>query len=162
MNKKMWITVLTALVALSVFCGAAMAGASSKRQVEGPYEGTFEGYAYGDKDSRALLTLDLTHRDGVVYGVATIENGLYVSAGRCGGGYLPGTSQYIRGVSLASNPRQIRAEMKFEISGFEIGVDMESSLSRDGKVIEGELTIDIPWICGRDPVLSATLERVEP
>jgi hypothetical protein len=32
----------------------------------GPYEGTFTGYAYGDRSSKAPILLDLTHRGNQV------------------------------------------------------------------------------------------------
>jgi hypothetical protein len=51
--------------------------------------------------------------------------------------------------------------MQFAVRGFEIDVDLESVLSQDGQTIQADTRIDIPWICGRDVVLQATLERVD-
>jgi len=159
--KKIMIGILITLVALSALSVSALAGAPpSARGVKGPYEGTFRGYISGEKGSRASLTLVLTHRDGIVNGTATIGDGLYVSAGRCGGGNLPGATQYIRGRSVPNNPNKILAQTQFTVSGFDIGVDLESNISRTGKVLTVDAEIDLPWICGKDPALSGTIYRV--
>jgi len=156
--KKLFLAALVTVVALSVF--GAGASASSLDPAIGPYEGAFEGYVFGDRSSRALLTLVLTHRDGVVSGIATLGEGLYINAGRCGGGRLPASEQVIAGQSMPRNSRQIQAESTFKVGSFDIGVELQSDLSLNGETLTAEARIDIPWICGRDPVLDGTLYRV--
>ena len=159
--KKILIGILVTLVALSALSISALAFTPpAARGVKGPYEGTFRGYVSGEKGSRALLTLELTHRDGIVSGYATLGSGLYVSAGRCGGANLPGATQYISGRSLPDNPNKISARTQFRVSGFDIGVDLESIISRTGKTLTVDAEIDLPWISGKDPSLSGTLYRV--
>ena len=159
--KKILIAFLVVMTLMSADATSAFAYSPYERDVKGPYEGTFRGYVYGEKGSKAPITLELKHRNGVVTGEVTLGEGLYVKAGRCGGGYLPATTQYVNGKSLSTNPRRVLVGTSFNISGFEIGVDFESNLSRDGRVLSADAEIDIPWLCGRDPQLSGTLYRVK-
>ena len=158
--KKLFIGVLIALITLSAVSVPALAGSSTTGNTTGPYEGVFRGYIYGDKGSRALLTLNLSHEDGVISGTASLGEGLYVSAGRCGGGRLPTAVQAIYGKTLENNPYKVQAGTQFNVSGFKIGVNLNSELSKDGDVIDAQAKIDIPWICGSDPVISGELYRV--
>lgn len=157
--KKTIMVLLITLIAITTISLPAQASVARVVKDSGPYEGTFLGYVYGDRGSRAELTLDLTHDGTIVMGSATIGEGLYISAGRCGGGMLPEITQEISGRSLAKDPNLIQAETEFSINGFTIGFELESQLSKDGKTLEMAATIDIPWICGRDPVLTGTLYR---
>lgn len=157
--KKLSIGLLVTLVLFSIVSSPALAGTQAALRDRGPYEGTFSGYVYGDKGSRAELTLDLTHRGDLVTGTAELGEGLYVSAGRCGGSMLAPAVQEVRGETLPRNPNMIQAETEFTVSGIKIGVELVSDLSKDGETLEAEVEIDIPWICGRDPVLTGTLSR---
>lgn len=160
--KKLIFSTLIALFAVTTILVGVSASTSplGKEQV-GPYEGKFSGYVYGANGSKATLTLVLTHRDGVVQGMANLGEGMYVKAGRCGSGYLPRYSQHIQGNSLPTNPNQIIANTYFKISNFQIGVELDSSISEDGRVLSAQAEIDIPWICGKDPQFSGTLYRVQ-
>ena len=160
--KKLIIGMMAAVVVLSAVAIPALARTQTVSKEVGPYEGIFEGYVYGSEGSRAPLKLILHHRDGIVYGWARLGEGLFVSGGRCGGMSLPGTAQFVRGESLSNDVRTIVVETQFEVRGFEIDVKLDSVMSRDGRTLEAQTVIDIPWICGRDPVLEATLERVDP
>ena len=159
--KKILPGLLIALIILSVLAVPALARTATVKQDVGPYEGTFDGYLVGSEDSRAPLKLILRHRDGVVYGWAKIGEGLQVSAGRCGEMRLPDATRFVKGESISGDAHRIAVETQFAVRGFEIDVDLESVLSQDGQMIQADTRIDIPWICGRDVVLQATLERVD-
>ena len=79
--------VVGAVAILAIFLiSAAGAHAAPEAAISGrvgPYEGTFEGYAYGDRSSKAPIMLDLTHRGDQVEGMVSIGEGLVVSGGFC-------------------------------------------------------------------------------
>ena len=140
---------------------AAEAPVSSAKSAVGPYEGVFSGVLYGDNNSRAPIALQMTHRDGQVNGKIYLGEGFYVDAGRCGGTKLPAMAQSASGRTLEGNPRQMFVNTSFNLSGFEIGVNLNSKISADGENLSVSTAIDLPWICGRDPSYSGTLTRIQ-
>jgi hypothetical protein len=62
MKRSLVVTIAVLAILLTTAAGvhAAREVAASGRM--GPYEGTFEGVAYGDRSSSAPIILDLTHR----------------------------------------------------------------------------------------------------
>jgi hypothetical protein len=158
--KRLVAGILTAVAVLvTLGIGAEAAPASMPVAKVGPYEGTFKGLAYGDKGSSAPLALELTHRGNQVEGNVFLEEGLYISAGFCGAVNLPATSEYVAGQTLRWNPRRLVVSPTFDVGGFEVAVDFESTVSADGDVIAAKAKVDLPWFCGRDPLLTATLNR---
>jgi len=125
----------------------------------GPYEGLFEGLVYGDRGSSAPITLDLTHRGSQVEGRVSLGEGLYVSGGFCGTVNLPAISQHVEGQTARWNPKRLVVSPTFDLGDFDITVDFESNVSAGGEVITARAKIDLPWFCGRDPVLTSTLNR---
>jgi hypothetical protein len=166
--KKISIGVLAAVMLLfglstaTALAAEDLASSTSSAAVEvGPYEGVFSGFLYGDNNSRAPIALQMTHRDGVVSGKLYLGEGFYVNAGRCGGAQIPPMVQSASGKTLASNPNKLVVNTSFNFSGFDIGVDLASSVSADGKTLNIGSSIDLPWICGRDPAYSGTLYKVQ-
>ena len=127
----------------------------------GPFEGVFSGVLYGDNNSRAPIALQMTHRDGVVNGRLYLGKGLYVNAGMCGKTEIPAMMQSANGRTLANNPNKLAVNTSFNMSGFNIGVDLISTVSADGETLSAATSIDLPWICGRDPSYSGTLYRIQ-
>ena len=127
----------------------------------GPFEGVFSGVLYGDNNSRAPIALQMTHRDGVVNGRLYLGEGLYVNAGMCGKTEIPSMVQSANGRTLSNNPNKLAVDTSFNVSGFDIGVDLTSTVSADGKTLSAATSIDLPWICGRDPSYSGTLYRIQ-
>jgi hypothetical protein len=125
----------------------------------GPYEGTFHGVAYGDRGSSAPLSLELTHRGSQVKGNVYLGEGLHVSAGFCGSVNLPAAAQRIEAQTSFLNPKRLVADPTFDAGGFHLTVDFETNVSADGEVITAKAKVDLPWFCGRDPVLTGTLYR---
>jgi hypothetical protein len=119
----------------------------------------FRGVAYGDKGSSAPLSLELRHRGSEVTGNVYLGEGLHVSAGFCGSVNLPAATQRIEAETSFWNPKRLVAEPTFDAGGFELTVDFESNVSADGKAIRAKAKVDLPWFCGRDPVLTSTLHR---
>jgi len=60
---------------------------------------------------------------------------------------------------MPGNPKRLVATPAFDAGGFELRVNLESNISADGKTLSAKAKFDLPWFCGRDPVLTATLYR---
>jgi hypothetical protein len=165
MIKKIVIVMLAAVVLISGFsvssAFAAQSAAQSAESSIGPYEGVFTGVLHGDKNSRAPIALKMTHRDGVVNGRLYLGEGFYVDAGRCGGTTLPGMTQSASGKTLVSDPGKLPINTSFNLGGFNIGINLNSSVSADGDTLNVSASIDLPWLCGRDPSYSGTLYRIQ-
>jgi hypothetical protein len=149
--------VLSILAVSAIGASAAPEAATTGRV--GPYEGTFEGTAYGSKGSRAPVTLDLTHRGNRVAGYVSLGEGLHVDGGWCGAVDVPAVAQYVEGQTTRWNPRRLVVNPTFDVGGFELSVDFESTISSDGDEITARAKVDLPWFCGRDPVLAAQATR---
>ena len=151
--------VLIALAILSTMTSGAYAAPEPSSRVVGPYEGTFEGRAYGDEGSLAPLSLELIHRGREVEGTVVLGEGLYVNGGWCGAVNVPAATEHVQGTTDHWNPKHLQVSPTFDGGGFDLTVDFESSLSTDGERIAAKAKIDLPWFCGRDPVLRAYLYR---
>jgi hypothetical protein len=153
------VTIAVLAILLTTAAGAyAVPEAASSGKV-GPYEGRFEGDAYGDRSSSARIMLDLAHRGNQVEGMVYIGEGMVVSGGFCGTVNVPATAQYVEGQTARWNPNRLMVKPTFDLGGFELTVDFESNVSADGEFITARAEIDLPWFCGRDPVLTSTLYR---
>jgi hypothetical protein len=166
--KKVLFGLLVAAVLLSgltvgtVLAAEASSASSAMDSPDiGPFEGVFSGVLYGDNNSRAPIALQMTHRDGVVNGRLYLGEGLYVNAGMCGKTGIPAMMQSASGRSLPSNPNKLAVNTSFNMGGFDIDVDLTSTVSADGNTLNAATSIDLPWICGRDPSYSGTLYRIQ-
>jgi hypothetical protein len=165
--KKLGLSFVITMAVL--FLGIARAAAaepvvisgSSTLTTPGPYEGVFDGYVSSDNGSRAPITLDLTQRGEDVEGVVTLGEGLYVNAGMCGGTSIPTSEQEFAVSTEPGKPDQLSTLLTFDVSGYQIGVNLESLISEDGNEITSQVNIDLPWICGRDVMLTGILYRIE-
>jgi hypothetical protein len=158
--KKLLITAIAAISVLSgVTVNAYAAPKEAKMDQVGPYDGTFHGIVYGDKGSRAPLTLDLTHYGDKVQGNLSLGSGLYVKGGVCGGAYVPSSVQYASGRTVQNDPSRLLANTRVDVGRFDITLKLDSKVSADGDVIKAKAKLDLPWFCGRDPELDATFSR---
>ena len=139
--------------------GVSVAPEASAIESIGPYEGTFKGIAYGDRDSSAPLSLELTHRGDQLEGNVSLGEGLYVSGGFCGTVTLPATELVVEGQTVHGKPERLEASPTFDVGDFELTVDFVSEVSADGEEITAEARVDLPWFCGRDPAFHGTLYR---
>ena len=158
--KRILIAVAFALVLLMTVSARVFAAPKklATKKVD-PFEGTFSGVIYGDKGSQAPLTIKMDQDGNDVLGTLTLGSGLYVNGGRCGGGYIPATSQYAVGRIDKSNPNALEASTAIKFSGLKINIYLEGLLSKNGETLNAEALVDLPWLCGRDPVIEATLTK---
>ena len=159
MKKVMISLILTLGALLAVSLSASAAPEAAKAKKAGPFEGTFAGTVKGDNGKSANLSLDLTHRGDEVKGFVVIGEGLYVDAGMCGKGYVPAGTQFARGETSSKNPSQLSAESRFKVSGISVKIKLDGEVSDDGDELSAKAKIDLPWICGHDPVISGTLYK---
>lgn len=123
----------------------------------GPYEGVFHGTVYASNGSKAPMSLDLTHRGSVVEGTVFLGEGLQVDGGLCGEAAVPSSSVVASGNTSPSNPKNLSAASTFDVSGIPVKVVLDSQVA--GDVLKAQAKIDLPWLCGSDPVLTGTLHR---
>lgn len=161
MKKVIIGLLLTVSVIFAAAATASAAGRASHAEQSSYFDGTFHGRIYGDKGSSAPISLRLTRDGRLVEGQVMMGSGLYVTAGMCGAGYVPSGSQFADGWVSRSNPRQLTADSTFTVNGFNVNVDLTGRASADGETLDAEAKIDLPWLCGRDPVLSGTLYRAQ-
>lgn len=158
--KKVLLGLILAAGTLFSFSSSAFAAPDVvKSGNTGPFEGTFAGKVTGDKGSSTELSLDLTHRGDEVKGFVVIGEGLYVDGGVCGKGYIPAGTQFARGESSSKDPSHLSAESRFKVSGVTIKIKLDGDVSADGDEINAQAKVDLPWLCGRDPVISGTLYK---
>ena len=156
--KKFLVIGLVAII--SLFAVMAVPGASAapaQASNAGPYEGTFNGTVYAPDGSTAPMSLIMTHRGSAVDGTVFIGDGLMLDAGFCGAAAIPASSVYANGNTSASNPKHLAAKSTFDISGIDVTVDLNSTVS--GDKLNATAKIDLPFICGGDQVLTSTLFR---
>lgn len=158
--KKTLVGTFSALALLLLLSVTAFAAPGSRGPAAGPFEGIFTGTVTGDSGSRAEITLDLTDRDNVVTGTAELGSGLVVDAGRvCGRAALPASTLTATGEKSPRRSNELTIEAPIDVGPFEVTIEVEGELSADGELLAAEAKIDVPWICGRDPVISGTLAR---
>jgi hypothetical protein len=166
--KKVFFSVLALTLLLSgLTAGTVLAAETSSTSTVsgspevGPFEGVFSGVLHGDNNSHAPIALQMTHRDGVVNGKVYLGEGLYVNAGVCGKTKIPSMVQSASGKTIPNKPNKLVVSTGFNVSGFNVGVDLTSTVSANGETLNASTSIDLPWICGRDPSYSGTLSRIQ-
>ncbi len=158
--KKKFLGIISILILLSTAATTVLAAPKAPiSSNDDPIQATYRGIIHGDKGSQALLTLALTQVNDQISGTVYLERGLYIDAGRCGGGYLPAAIQSAEGKVSKYDPNLIETSTVFKVSGFKVSIDLEGLLSADGDVLETEAKIDLPWLCGRDPIINGTLYK---
>lgn len=156
MKKKLLISTLLGIILTAVFAMTAAAAGSSKTAA---FNGTFSGTVYGDKRSKTTLTLDLDQNGREVDGTVTLGSGLRVNAGGfCGVVAVPAAT-FDTSTTLASRTshRLISAAKVNVGNGVVVTIEVDGELSADSETLDITATIDTPFLCGRDPVITGTL-----
>lgn len=125
-----------------------------------PFSGTFEGILNGDEGSSAPVTLTLEQDGPSVSGTITVGEGLLIDGGNCGATTVPAGTQSASGEVDTTTPNHLDAEATFTVQSFTITLDLDADLSEDGQALTAEATIDLPFLCGRDPVITGTFTRI--
>jgi hypothetical protein len=96
-----------------------------------------------------------------VYAIAVFGEGLTVDAGLCGVVPIPAGSFSASALSDPRRPDVLVADVTFDMNGFEVSASLVSELADSGDQLDAEVSIDLPWLCGRDPTLRGSLDLVE-
>ncbi len=123
------------------------------------FNGTFSGTLNGDRGSSAIGTLTLTQTGDAVSGDLVIGPGLVLDAGTCGAQSIPQLTQTAGGTIDPAAPNRLRTTSSIPLGGFTIGVVLTAELSADGQTLAARADLDLPFLCGRDPSVSGTLNR---
>lgn len=153
---------LIALALMTFFVTSAQAGSAlpTATSTSGElFEGTYEGTLTGDDGSEAPVTLMLTQRGRAITAQIAVGRGLVVDGGVCGLAAVPAGEQTGLGRVSPAAPRHLDATAEMEVEGFTVGLRLTGELSRDGQTLTSETRIDLPWLCGRDPVITGELSR---
>jgi hypothetical protein len=159
MTKKLLISALLGIILTATFAMTASAAGSSKTDA---FDGTFSGTVTGDKRSKTTLTLDLDQNSREVDGTVTLGSGLRVNAGGfCGIVAVPAVT-FDTGATLASrNSRHLVTAAKVNVgNGIVVTIEFDGILSADNETLDITATIDTPFLCGRDPVITGTLNAM--
>jgi hypothetical protein len=154
-----------AALALTAFvCAAVVAGAAPEvpfTEPAGPFEGTFEGTAYGARGTSAPLTLTLTQSGSEVSGTAALGEGLYVTTAGCGGAPVPAGSVQGSGEAAPDQPHRVSIRSAVDLYGISMPYLITGDLAPDGQSITVTATLDVPAFCGPDPSGTGTLQRTD-
>jgi hypothetical protein len=115
----------------------------------------------GDDESSAPVTLTLAQDGPAVSGTITVGEGLFLDGGNCGATAVPAGTKSASGEVDTTTPNHLDAGASFDAQGFTIALDLDADLSADGQTLTAEATIDLPFLCGRDPVITGTFTRVD-
>lgn len=154
---KRFLVIILVLIAITATMSVAAAAPETAVGKVGPYDGVFNGTVYGPDGSEAAMSLDLTHEGNVVEGVVFLGDGLHIDAGMCGTGAIPASSLLASGETSAANPKLLSTTSTFDVSGIPVKVNLDSEVQ--GDTLKAKATIDLPWLCGGDPVYTGTLQR---
>ena len=147
---------LFGLLAMTAVNNVSAAPAAATGKI-GPYDGTFHGTVYAPDGSEAPMSLNMTHRGSVVEGTVFLGDGLTIDAGMCGQAAIPASSIEATGTTSLTNPNKLSTSSVFEVSGITVKVILDSAVQ--GDTLTAKAKIDLPWLCGGDPVLTGTLQR---
>ncbi|MEZ4519428.1 MAG: hypothetical protein R3C44_22240 [Chloroflexota bacterium] len=123
------------------------------------FNGTFIGTLVGDANSSAPATLTLTQNGNVVSGTISVGEGLLVDGGNCGQTAVPQGSMAANGQMDPANANQLNASSMISVQGLAIELTLTGDLSADGQNLTAQASIDLPLLCGRDPVIDGTFVR---
>lgn len=123
------------------------------------FSGTYSGTLNGDNGSTAVGTLTLTQTGNDVSGQLDIGPGLVLDAGSCGAQSVPQLTQAAAGAVDPAAPNRLQTASSIPVAGFTVGILLNAELSADGQTLAARADLDLPFICGRDPVISGTFGR---
>jgi hypothetical protein len=156
--RRFAFSMLAALLLFTATAAGALAAPSPEPNPAGPYEGKFRGTVWAG-GSGAPLSVNLTHRGNVVAGTASLGEGLVVKSRFCGSASIPAATQQLNGYTQPGRLGHLEATTTFRAQGIPVTIYFSSDVSADGKTVNGAATLDIPWFCGSDPVLTGTLHK---
>ena len=123
------------------------------------FNGRFAGTLTSDDGSTAPVSLDLTQTGSTVAGDIAIGDGLTIDGGNCGAQAIPAGARSVSGQVDPSNPNHIKVSAGYEVQGFTITAELSADLAADGNSLNGQINLSLPFLCGRNPVITGSLAR---
>ena len=123
------------------------------------FNGRFAGTLTSDDGSTAPVSLDLTQTGSTVAGDIAIGDGLTIDGGNCGAQAIPAGARSVSGQTDPSNPNHIEVAAGYEVQGFTITAELIADLAPDGNSLNGQINLSLPFLCGRNPVITGSLAR---
>ena len=123
------------------------------------FNGRFAGTLTSDDGSTAPVSLDLTQTGSTVAGNIAIGDGLTIDGGNCGAQAIPAGARSVSGQVDPSNPNHIKVSAGYEVQGFTITAELSADLAADGNSLNGQINLSLPFLCGRNPVITGSLAR---
>lgn len=123
------------------------------------FNGRFAGTLTSDDGSTAPVSLDLTQTGSTVAGDIAIGDGLTIDGGNCGAQAIPAGARSVSGQVDPSNPNHIEVSAGYEVQGFTITAALIADLAPDGNSLNGRINLSLPFLCGRNPVITGSLAR---
>ena len=123
------------------------------------FNGRFAGTLTSDDGSTAPVSLDLTQTGSTVAGDIAIGDGLTIDGGNCGAQAIPAGTRSVSGQVDPSNPNHIEVSAGYEVQGFTITAELSADLAADGNSLNGQINLSLPFLCGRNPVITGSLAR---
>jgi hypothetical protein len=162
MKKKLTVSLIISTVLIAIFAMSTSAASAASHSKTASFDGTFSGVVEGDKGTDTVLTLDLEQDGRDVAGTVSLGRGLKVDAGGfCGVVTVPATTIQT-GASVSSrHPRDLSTASKVDVGGgITVKIVFDGELSADNETLDVTATIDTPFLCGRDPVITGTLTKL--
>jgi len=148
---------------LALALGMMVASCANAAPQEGLFEGRFSGTVKGDAGSSSELILDLHQTELSVNGTATLGSGLKADPGGffiCPGVVdVPSGTVGVSGTVSESNPAHLEARSGLSAMGLSIGVDVLAEISADGRAMNLQMMLKLPWPC-RSPTFQGALTRL--
>ena len=125
----------------------------------GGFSGAFAGTLTSDDGSTAPVSLNLTQSGTTVAGDITIGEGLTIDGGNCGVQAIPAGSRSVSGQAAPSNPNPVEVGGGYGVRGSPFTANLRGDLSPDGSGLTGQIGLSLPFLCGRNPVITGSLAR---
>lgn len=150
-------------IILALAIGVLAASCAHAAPQEGPFEGKFSGTIKGGAQSSTELVLNLAQAGLSVNGTASLGSGLKADAGGffiCPGAVeVPSGTIGVSGTVSEANPAHLVARSGLSAMGLSIGVDVLADVSADGRTMNLQMKLNLPWPCS-SPAFQATLTKL--
>jgi hypothetical protein len=124
---------------------------------ESPFNGTFSGTGYADKNSSAPLTVDITQIGKNVTATVHVNKGLVVNlGGLCGTVAIPAGSLTASGIDTNNSATTLNARVPLDFGG---GIQITAFINGEfnGDDLDASIKVKTPFICSNDPVVTGSL-----
>jgi hypothetical protein len=150
-------------IILALALGMIVASCAHAASQEGLFEGKFSGKVLGGAESSTELVLNLAQAGLSVNGTAALGSGLKADAGGffiCPGIVeVPSGTIGVSGTVSEGNPAHLEAKSGLSAMGLSIGVDVLADMSADGRTMNLQMKLKLPWPCS-SPAFQGTLTRL--